>query len=266
MMSATVLPVNATAHDFSHYVDWGAILAGAFVTAAISSVFLAFGSAVGLSLSSFTSGGSAPALGLAAAAALWLLWVQISSFIGGGYVAGRLRRRIGDATPDEVTMRDGSHGLIVWAVGVVAAAGIALWLALAGTMGAAASMDYTVDRLLRADVGTAPLDGAGDTKQIGRALAVRIAATNADAADSAFLVREITARTGLPEADAAKRLELTVADLKTKAETARRYGILIAFLTAASLLVSAAAAWWAASTGGRHRNEGVDHTHLTVWR
>lgn len=265
-MTATVIPTNATAHDFSHYVDWGAILAGAFVAAAISSVFLAFGSAVGLSLSSFAPGGPAPALGLAAAAALWLLWVQISSFIGGGYVAGRLRRRIGDATPNEVSMRDGSHGLIVWAVGVVAAAALAVWLALAGATGAAASMEYTVDRLLRAEVGTAPLDGAGDTKQIGRALAVRVAAQTADAADTAFLVREISARTGLPEADAAKRLELTVADLKTKADTARRYGIFIAFLTAASLLVSAVAAWWAASTGGRHRDDGVDHRHLTVWR
>ena len=50
------------------------------------------------------------------------------------------------------------------------------------------------------------------------------------------------------------------------ADTARKAGILVAFLTAASLVICAAAAWWAATMGGKHRDEGVDLSHLTAWR
>ncbi len=112
--SAADVDVSIAAGDPGHYVDWGAIIAGAFVAAAISLVFLAFGSAVGLSLTSLQASASVSAAGIVIAAALWLLWVQVSSFIGGHYIAGRLRRRIGDALPHEVEVRDGSHGLIVW--------------------------------------------------------------------------------------------------------------------------------------------------------
>ena len=109
----------------THYVDWGAIAAGVFVSLAVSSVFLAFGSAIGLSVTSFQPSASAPVVGIVIAAGLWFLWVQISSFIGGGYVAGRMRRRIGDAKAHEVEMRDGAHGLIVWAVNIVIGAALA---------------------------------------------------------------------------------------------------------------------------------------------
>jgi hypothetical protein len=250
----------------SHYVDWGAIIAGGFITVAISSLFLTFGSAVGLSLTSFQSANSASIVGLAVAAALWLLWVQVSSFIGGGYVAGRLRRRIGDGTPHEVEMRDGSHGLIVWAVGVVLSTLLASWLAVSGLTGSAkdVAMDYYVDKLVRSDTASTPVSTT-DTTQISRVLAKNIGHAVMDDADKTYLIREISVRSGLPEADAQKRLDETVATLKSQADTARRYGILIAFLTAASLLISAVAAWWAATTGGKHRNEGVDHMHFTRW-
>jgi hypothetical protein len=253
-MLAATPPNQTTALDAAHYVDWGAIAAGAFVAAAISSVFLAFGSAIGLSLASFSSSGSPPVIGLAVAAALWLIWVQVSSFVGGAYVAGRLRRRIGDALPHESEMRDGSHGLIVWAVGVAISAVLAGWITIAGVASQAGSMEYQVDKLLRID-----------TQPIARALTMAVAQRTADPSDTTYLVREIALRTGLPEADAEKRLADTVATLKAQADTARRYGILIAFLTAASLLISAAAAWWGAAAGGRHRDEGVDHSRFTRW-
>ena len=93
-----------------------------------------------------------------------------------------------------------------------------------------------------------------------------LGATKLDESDRSFLAREVTARTGLSQAEAEKRVDETVATLKAQADKARRYGILFAFLTAASLLISATAAWWAAYAGGRHRDEGVDHSHLTRWR
>ena len=266
--------VSIDASNPAHYVDWSAIAAGAFIAVAISSVFLAFGSAIGLSLTSFKAVNSLSVTGLVIAASLWLLWVQVSSFIGGGYVAGRLRRRIGDATPHEVEMREGSHGLIVWAVGVVFGTVLTSWLAISGLTGAAnvGAMDYYAEKLLRSET-IAPSTGSAsvtvnndELRQVGQVLAQNIGAAVMDDTDKSYLVRTISARTGLPEAGAQDRLDQTVTLLKAQADTARRYGILIAFLTAASLLVSAVAAWWAACSGGRHRDEGIDHSHLTRWR
>jgi hypothetical protein len=268
--------ISIDASNPAHYVDWSAIAAGAFIAVAISSVFLAFGSAIGLSLTSFKAVNSLSITGLVIAASLWLLWVQVSSFIGGGYVAGRLRRRIGDATPHEVEMRDGSHGLIVWAVGVVLGTVLTSWLTISGVAGAAngGTMDYYAEKLLRNET-IAPSTGSvpvsvtvnnDELRQIGQILAQNIGAKVMDDADKSYLVRIISTQTGLPEAGAQDRLDQTVKLLKAQADTARRYGILIAFLTAASLLVSAVAAWWVACSGGRHRDEGVDHSHLTRWR
>jgi hypothetical protein len=267
--------ISAEPGNPTHYVDWGAIAAGVFVSLAVSSVFLAFGSAIGLSVTSFQPSASAPVAGIVIAAGLWLLWVQVSSFIGGGYVAGRMRRRIGDAKTHEVEMRDGAHGLIVWAVNIVIGAALATWLVLAGASGAigtasnAGAMDYYTDKLMRSDAVAGTTAVSADTQynaQIGRILAKNVAARSFDETDKAYVVREISARTGLAEADAQKRLDDTLATLRTQAETARRYAVLFAFLTAASLLVSGLAAWWAATAGGKHRDEGVDHSHLSRWR
>ncbi len=267
--------ISVEAGNRTHYVDWGAIFAGVFISLAISSVFLAFGSAIGLSVTSFHPSASAPVIGVVIAAGLWLLWVQISSFIGGAYVAGRMRRRIGDATPHEVEMRDGAHGLILWAVNIVIGAALASWITLAGLSGAVSTaansgaMDYYADKLMRSDAVAGTTAVAPDSQynvQIGRILTTNLAARTFDEADRSYVVREISARTGLAEADAQKRLDDTVATLKAQAETARRYAVLFAFLTAASLLVSGVAAWWAASTGGKHRDDGVDHSHFSRWR
>ncbi len=271
--------VSIEAGNPTHYVDWGAIAAGVFLAVAISSVFLTFGSAIGLSLTSFRPGSSAPVAGLAIAAGLWFLWVQLSSFVGGAYLTGRMRRRIGDAEMHEVEMRDGAHGLIVWAVNIAIGAALAGWITIMGIGGAISTasdtgaMDYYVDRLMRSETLPAAADtartanvDANANAQIGRILAKNVAAHTVDTADNSYLVREISARTGLAEADAQKRLDENLATLKAQAETARRYGVVFAFLTAASLLVSAAASWWAATTGGKHRDEGVDHSDFARWR
>ena len=282
---ATDVSVNA---GVRHYVDWGAILGGTFVAAAISSVFLAFGSAIGLSLASFQSGSALPAAGAVIAAGLWLLWVQVSGFIGGGYIAGRMRRRIGDATPHEVEMRDGAHGLFVWGVGVVAGVLLTGFLALAGAAGLATvagqaasnpnAVDYYVDRMLRTETAAATATTTTETtaatgdqsqarsQQIGRVLSRSLAGTDLDDSDRAYLAREVSAQTGLPQAEAEQRVTETVQTLKAQADKARRYGIIWAFITATSLLLSAMGAWWAATAGGKHRDENVDHSGFTRWR
>ena len=270
-----VTAVSVDTDTTTPYVDWAAILAGVFVAIAISSVFLAFGSALGLSLTSFRPAESAPVIGLVIAAGLWLLWVQISSFIGGAYVTGRMRRRIGDAKAHEVTMRDGAHGLIIWAVNIVIGAILAGWITIAGVSGVVSTasnsgaMDYYADRLMRSDAVTGTPSVSPDSQyksQIGLVLSRNVAARTVDETDRSYLAREISARTGLAEADAQKRVDDTLATLKAQAETARKFGVLLGFLTAASLLISGVAAWWAATAGGKHRDEGTDYSRFSSWR
>src|SRR5690606_10427816 len=121
----------AIADEGRSYVDWPAIFAGTVVATAISFLLVTFGSAIGLSLTSAYEGEGMSLTWFAIAAGLWLLWVQVSSFFAGGYLAGRLRRRHGDATEHESDLRDGAHGLVVWGLGLLLGAAIA-WTGIAG--------------------------------------------------------------------------------------------------------------------------------------
>ena len=112
--ATTRTPVGAPG---SSYVEWSAIFAGAVVASAIIVLMTAFGSAIGLSLVSPYHGPS-PSL-FYVALALWFTWITVSSFVAGGYITGRLRRPIDGATQHEVHVRDGAHGLVVWALAVV---------------------------------------------------------------------------------------------------------------------------------------------------
>jgi hypothetical protein len=79
--------------------------------------------------------------------------------------------------------------------------------------------------------------------------------------DRAYLAQVVAANTGLTADEATTRVNdvLTAVDTAkaqaaAAAETARKTGVLGAFLIAASLLVSAAGAFWAAQQGGNHRD------------
>lgn len=133
-LAADVALVTPAENDRS-YVDWPAILAGVVMASALSILLLTFGSAVGLSFTNFSARQGADPIWIAIAAASWLLWVEVSSFMAGAYLTGRLRRRAGDgATEHEVDVRDGAHGLLVWAGALVLGAVLA-----AGGVGAVAN-------------------------------------------------------------------------------------------------------------------------------
>lgn len=262
-------PAATAAVDDRSYVDWPAVFAGAALAAAISFVLLTFGAAIGLSMVS-PFGGEGAAIGwVALATAIWVLWAQVSSFMAGGYLAGRLRRRIGDATEHEVDVRDGAHGLIVWAAGVILGAVLAFG-AIGGAMQTAGGAAAAVAEAVPDDFGYAAdalFRGGTDTGEPARAEAARIlfAGLTGDGVpedDRAYLASVVAAETGLPEAEAAERVDAVIVGAEAvrneaaeAAETARRVGVVAAFLTAASLLVSGAGAYWAASVGGRHRDE-----------
>jgi hypothetical protein len=285
-----VAPAAVISDDTRTYVDWPAIFAGTTLATAISFVLLTFGSAIGLSLTSAYEGEGTSLAWFAIVAGLWLLWVQVSASVAGGYLTGRMRRRHGDATEYESDIRDGSHGLVTWALATLVAAAIvysgamgtaAVVAPAAATAGAAAgaaagedadALDPSallVDRTLRAAPGAEPA-AEGTRAEIGRIL--MSAATGdggLDDADRQYLVATVAQRAGISEADAQARVDQAVArareieaDVRAAAERARKIGVMAAFLTGASLLLGAAAAYFGGTLGGNHRDS---QTVITGW-
>lgn len=105
--------------DNRSYVQWGAIIGGAVIATAISTIMTVFGSAIGLSMASADFERSSSATALAIAGALWALWVMASATMAGGDSAGRMRHPSFDANAEEHKVRDATHGLLVWVTGAL---------------------------------------------------------------------------------------------------------------------------------------------------
>jgi hypothetical protein len=273
----TASPHRTSVADASpSYVDWPAIIAGAILASALSLILLTFGSAVGLSMVSPEPGEGVSLRWVTIAAGIWFVWVAVSSFGAGGYLAGRLRRRIGDAPADEVETRDGAHGVLVWATGALVGAVLAAF-GVGGLLGGAASTagslagpaaevveretDYYSGLILRGDAeGASPEARAEVAAILGRGLARGEIAQ----ADREYLGRLAAAETGSDPAAAQARVDAVLAEAEAArataieaVEQARVAGVIGAFILAATMMLSAAAAYFAAVAGGDHRDRGL---------
>lgn len=278
-----IVESTTTDRDNSSYVDWPAIIAGIVLASAISLVLISFGSAVGLNFLDFGYGDGPNPIFVGIAAATWFLWVQISSFMAGGYLTGRLRRRYFDTNEDESDLRDGAHGLLVWAgaailgaviaIGGIGAAANAVGSAAAtattaasnvaeGTADAVDPNAYFIDTMFRS---TQPVDAEAARGEAGRIFAQAALGdgTVADA-DRTYLANVVAANTGIAPDEAQARVDAAITsveqarqDALEAARIARNTAIIGAFLLAASLLVSAIGAFWAAQKGGNHRDENT---------
>jgi len=299
-MAITDSPLSAVATvetGAGSYVDWPAIFAGTVLASAISLLLITFGSAIGLSLTSAHEGSGISLMGFSIAAALWLVWVQVSGFMAGGYLTGRLRRRNHDATEEESDIRDGAHGLTVWALGVLIGAFIAFSgvssavstvasVAGGAASGAAAaavgSADeladagaLTVDRLLRAPAAPGQSGTVEEQRaEIGRILVSAAASGTLEDGDRQYLIETVAARAGIPPEEAAQRVDQAwaqaqqaEAQAREVADHARRVGVIAAFITAASLLIGAVGAYFGAVMGGNHRDkQTVIEGWVRAWR
>ena len=201
---------------------------------------------------------------------------QIAAFMAGAYVAGRLRSRWHETAQDEVEFRDGLHGGLVWAVGIVI--GAALLMATAGAVArtgaeltgkaavaATASttnpMDLVLDTMLRPAAAApprAPGQPIDDPRpQISRVLTSAVASGSLAEPNRTYLAQLVAQRAGIPQEAAAKRVDEAVSGVLEAADKARRAAILTGLVTAISLMVSLAAAWWAAMKGGEHRDNAI---------
>ncbi|WP_421998879.1 hypothetical protein [Reyranella sp.] len=297
-----IAPVAASAPRIAfRYLEWGPVILGALAAVAISVVLLTFGAALGLTVVSPHPYAGLSAKAVLILTAVYIAIVHVASFGAGGYLAGRTRSPWVEGNSVEQHFRDGSHGFAVWAIGIVVGAALAVSgvtgivnaaaksataIAAAGTAGAASnpalgqaavnqlsSTDYAVDRLLAPAPGAAAApDGAGRVTRadvaapMARTLAANLAARNdsVDAKDRTYLAQLISQQTGLPQAEAEKRVDEAYAQLKTAeqkvrdaADQARKATLIAAFLAAATLAIGCAAACAGAALGARHRDENT---------
>ena len=258
---------------YSSGVSWAAVIAGAFVVAALSLILLALGTGVGLSSVSPWSNMGASASTVGKAAIVWLIVTQIIASAMGGYLAGRLRTKWVNIHTHEVYFRDTAHGFLVWAVGLVITAG---FLASAATsmVGAATNIptraasapsegqvpnpnDYFVDSLFRSD---RPSPGQNDTSvraEVGSIFANALRQRDMPAADKTYLAELIAAKTGLSQSEAEKRLSDVLSQARQAADDARKavaHSLYWAFL---ALLIGAFCASFAATIGGKQRDHVI---------
>ena len=274
MADTTILAVPPV--PASSIIDWGPIIGGALVASALSFILFAFGSAGGVASVSPYSWNNPSVTTLSIIAVAWFVIVMIGSFLAGGYFAGRFRRPSGEAPRAEREIRDGAHGLMVWALGLVVGVSLAAMAAsatarnvatAAGTAAGAAAGNTSADRLgtimdtmLRpapAAAGTPAAPAADPRAEISRVLSVSWSRGEISGDDRAYLARLVASRTGIPEEEARRRVETAIEQAKQAANQARKMAAILAFLIGAASILAAGAAWWGATAGGQHRDEAL---------
>ncbi|MFE0235300.1 hypothetical protein ACFW0F_15270 [Brucella anthropi] len=140
------------------YVDWAAIFAGATVASGVMAVLTTFAGGLGLSSFSVDEGGDISTVWLVITA-LFIVISTVASYMLGGYITGRMRRPAGTATRDELTVRDGLNGLVVWGLGTIVST-LLLVSAISGGAKAVGSAAETAVQTAGTVVGSAA-QGAG---------------------------------------------------------------------------------------------------------
>lgn len=237
------------------YVDWPAIFGGAVVAIAIGVLATGFGAALGLTAVSARAGEGSGKLALIIST-VWIVASMVSAYAAGGYITGRMRRRVDRATKDEVTVRDGMNGLIVWGVGIVVSAMLlgsaigttinavgnvasAAGNAVAQVAGGAASgavtaasammpdgvksdpMAFLIGSMLRPDA--VPPGGVitpAMTADAGAVLGNLATTGEISDADRAYLVQLTMAQTALAEPEAKARVDKAVTDAQAARDKA----------------------------------------------
>ena len=235
--SPAVPPYRSENDSASSGVSWGAVAAAAFVGAALALILLLLGSGLGFSAISPWSAEGITAKTVGVAAIAWLIFTHLASSAITGYMAGRLRVKWSNVHSDEVYFRDTAHGLAAWAVGIVVTAAFlssAATLFLGGATKAAVTATgdaatvgvaegagsgagdaqkraatnahaYFVDSLFRSD---RPREANNQPvrEEVARIFARGLQQGDLSAPDRSYLTQVIAARTGLPQADAEKRV------------------------------------------------------------
>lgn len=120
-MNTTPLATSVATRSEGSYVDWSAVFAGTVVAVAIGLLLTTFGAALGLSSLTLDGSDNSSTFELILTA-LWMVLTLVAAYLAGGYISGRMRRRVESADREEVTTRDGINGLVVWGLGTILSA------------------------------------------------------------------------------------------------------------------------------------------------
>lgn len=256
------------------YIDWRAVIAGAVLAAGVSFTLLAFGSGIGLAVSSTapTWRDSTPWFWLLSG--IFLIFVALCAFGIGGYAAGRMRLATRAAATPESAFRDGMHGLFMWGLAIVitavlALAGAAIAMKPAVPSGGSAGPESSIagenilatelDQLFRSyRYGPAPENLRAEAARI---LLKSSSHNGVPQDDRTYLSNIVTLRAGVNNAEADDRVNRIIAASKDELHRARSAAVMEAFLAAAALFLGAAVAWFASEEGGRDRELG----RIPVW-
>lgn len=261
-------------------VSWAAVLAGAVTSCALTLVLLSLGAGLGLSAVSPWSNSGVSATTFEIGTGLYFIVMAMISSALGGYMAGRLRNRWSGVHSTEVHFRDTAHGFLAWAlasvIGAILLASPATSLlggATSGAMQAAGSssgpMSGYVDTLLRPNNPTAEnTANSGESRQeLTRLFTADFHnGTEPSAADRSYVAKVVAARTGLSPADADKRVNEVIAQVKTDLDKARKAAMQLAIWLTLSLFIGAFSAALAATEGGGLRDGTWGKTNKTALR
>ncbi len=254
--------------------SWGLAIAGGVVATAVTFFLLVLGSGFGLLLINPVkhSGPSMPAF--LTGGAIYFFAAQAFGFAVGGHLAGRL---LGPQIESRIQeeFRAAAHGLVAWAVTIIASLGVVALGALGGglAMGplygvhgvagsGALSSAYVVDELFWPTVGHAGEDargaGTADTLAGARAEATRILQAGLirgeqlAPADRDRLVTLVAEEAHVSQAVAASHVDQMQADLQAQtrkaADAARKAASYVSLWIAFSLLFGAVVAVFAATS------------------
>jgi hypothetical protein len=248
-------------------VSWPAVIAGAFVAAALSLALLTLGTGIGLSAASpWSNAGAVAASRISRTAIVWLILVQLIASSVGGYLGGRLRTKWVRLHTHEVFFRDTAHGFLVWAVSLVVTAAF-LSTAAASVVGGSSQQangtpaeganTYPIERLLRPTGGATDRDTLSARTEIALIFSNAVRSGGLPPADKAYIAQLVTARTGAAEAEAEKRVDDAYAQTVQSVDDARRAVAHAMYWTFLALLVGAFCASLAATFGGRERDRAL---------
>jgi hypothetical protein len=253
-------------------VSWAAVIAGAVASLALTLVLLSFGAGMGFSVVSPWGNSGVSATTFKIGTGLYFVVMAMISSAIGGYLAGRLRTKWVGVQTTEVHFRDTAHGFLAWAaasiVGAMLLASPASSLiggTLSGATQAAANsaqsspMDGYVDTLLRSDTPSASAQGQQNPSDARREM-VRLFVTSfrngndLGPADRTYVAKVVSARTGLSQADAEKRVADVTTQVKADLDSARKAAMQTAIWLTLSLFIGAFSASLAATEGGGLRD------------
>jgi hypothetical protein len=233
-------------------------------------VLLSLGAGLGFSVVSPWANSGVSATTFEIGTGLYFIVMAMISSAVGGYLAGRLRNRWLGVESHEVLFRDTAHGFLAWGVAsvvgaILLATPVTSLLSSATSGGAQAvsssqatgPMDGCADTLLRPDNPSAEnTANAGDTRrELSRLLTADFRnGAEPSVADRSYIAKLVAAGTGLSQADAEKRVNDVITQIKADLDKARKAAMQLAIWLTLSLFIGAFSAALAATEGGGLRD------------